>query len=60
MSDVFISYSTKDQKLADSIFSHLTAERLNVFMASISLKLGKSWSEENNLWAHGITEGIFR
>jgi TIR domain len=44
MSDVFISYSVKDEELAQFVRSHLVAQGLNVFLASISLKHGERWT----------------
>ena len=46
MPDCFISYSTRDQKLADFIYSELVGQGLNVFMASMSLKPGQDWSQK--------------
>lgn len=45
MPDVFISYSTKDQSLADFVYRHLQAERVSVFMAAASLQPGQEWTE---------------
>jgi len=53
MPDCFISYSTKDQELANFIHSELTRQGLSVFMASVSLKPGENWTNVilNNLKA---------
>jgi hypothetical protein len=45
MSDVFISYSTLDQELADFVEHHLKADGVSVFLASASLSPGDVWSE---------------
>lgn len=45
MPNVFISYSTKDQGLADFVFRHLRAENIDVFMAAASLRPGEDWTE---------------
>lgn len=44
MPDVFISYSVKDEDLAQFVRSHLVAQGLEVFLASISLTLGERWT----------------
>ena len=44
MTDVFISYSVKDEELAQFVRSHLTAQGLTVFLASISLVPGERWT----------------
>ena len=51
MPDVFISYSTKDEEMAQFVYRHLTSEGLKVFLASVSLKPGDHWRSEiiNNL-----------
>jgi hypothetical protein len=46
MADVFISYSTQDNKIAQFIYRHLIAENLSVFLAQISLLPGQKWEEE--------------
>ena len=46
MPDVFISYSTNDDQLAQFVRRHLIDEHLNVFLASISLKPGKRWTPQ--------------
>lgn len=45
MPDVFISYSTKDQALADFVYRHLRTEGVSVFMAAASLQPGLEWTE---------------
>lgn len=44
MADVFISYSVKDEELAQFVRSHLIAQGLQVFLASISLTPGELWT----------------
>jgi hypothetical protein len=44
MTDVFISYSVKDEELAQFVRSHLIAQDLTVFLASISLVPGERWT----------------
>ena len=46
MPDVFISYSAKDEKLAQFVRSHLVAQQLDVFLASISLNTGEHWTPQ--------------
>lgn len=45
MPDVFISYSTKDQRIADFVYRHLQTEGISVFMAAASLQPGQDWTE---------------
>jgi TIR domain len=45
MPDCFISYSSQDQRIADFVYSELTRQHLDVFMASVSLRPGENWSE---------------
>lgn len=45
MSDIFISYSSQDARFAEFLKRHLSAEGLDVFMASVSLEPGENWSE---------------
>lgn len=40
MTDVFISYSTADERIARFVHDHMSAEDLSVFLASVSLKPG--------------------
>ena len=46
MPDVFISYSAKDEELAEFVRSHLAAQELTVFLASISLTPGERWTPQ--------------
>ncbi len=46
MTDVFISYSVKDEELAKFVHSHLIAKGLSVFLASISLAPGERWTQK--------------
>jgi hypothetical protein len=46
MPDVFISYSSKDEKMAQFLRSHLQQQEVSVFMASMSLQLGQHWSAQ--------------
>lgn len=46
MPDVFISYSVKDEELAQHVHKHLIAEGLNTFLASISLRPGEHWTPQ--------------
>lgn len=46
MSDVFISYSSQDERLARFVASHLQEEGVSVFLAALSLKPGDNWSKE--------------
>jgi sulfatase modifying factor 1 len=45
MPDCFISYVSQDQQLADFIRKHLLAQRLEVFMAPVSIQPGEQWSD---------------
>lgn len=51
MSDVFISYSTKDEEIAQFMYRHLFSENIKPFLASVSLEPGARWNTEilNNL-----------
>jgi hypothetical protein len=44
--DIFISYSTKDERIARFLYQHLTSEGMTVFLASVSLQPGQLWPEE--------------
>lgn len=44
MADVFISYSTKDEGLAQFVRKNLEAQKLSVFIASLSLNAGERWT----------------
>ncbi len=46
MPDVFISYSAKDEGLAQFVREHLVRKELDVFLASISLKTGEHWTPQ--------------
>ncbi len=46
MPDIFISYSTVDQKLANFVHKHLGEESLDVFLAPISIEAGSPWRDE--------------
>lgn len=46
MPDVFFSYSARDENLAQFVRSHLLAQGLDVFLASISLNAGKHWTPQ--------------
>lgn len=46
MPDVFISYSVQDEKLARFVCDHLIHQKLNVFLASISLEAGHKWTPQ--------------
>jgi hypothetical protein len=46
MADVFISYSAKDEELAQFVRAHLHAQKLSVFLASISLVQGERWTPQ--------------
>jgi hypothetical protein len=43
MTDVFISYSSKDEKLAQEIYKLLSEQQIDVFLAGISLEAGEEW-----------------
>ena len=46
MPDIFISYSTADERVAQFMRQHLIGEGLQVFLASTSLQPGQQWSQE--------------
>jgi hypothetical protein len=46
MADVFISFSSKDEQLANFVRDHLVASNVAVFLAPVSLQPGQQWSEE--------------
>jgi hypothetical protein len=46
MPDIFISYSTTDDKIARFLHQHLTDEGMQVFLAATSLQPGQRWSQE--------------
>jgi hypothetical protein len=46
MSDVFISFSSKDERLAQFVQEHLIASGVSAFVAPTSLRPGEQWSPE--------------
>ena len=46
MPDVFISYSAKDENLAQFVRDHLLKQELDVFLASVSLNAGDHWTPQ--------------
>ena len=46
MPDVFISYSTADERIASFLRQHLSNEGIEVFLASASLQPGQQWPQE--------------
>ncbi|MHB1269140.1 MAG: toll/interleukin-1 receptor domain-containing protein [Acidithiobacillus ferriphilus] len=46
MPDVFISYSVKDENLAQFVRDHLLKHELDVFLASVSLNTGEHWTPQ--------------
>lgn len=46
MPDVFISYSVQDEKLARFVKDHLIQQKLEVFLASISIEPGHKWTPQ--------------
>ena len=46
MSSAFISYSTKDEKIAKSFYEVTTAVGIKTFLASISIDPGNNWMDE--------------
>ena len=46
MPDVFISYSVKDEHIAQFVRTHLFNEGLNVFIASINILPGYRWESQ--------------
>jgi hypothetical protein len=46
MPDVFISYSVQDEQFARFVREHLAQEKLDVFLASISLEPGHKWTPQ--------------
>lgn len=45
MADVFISYSIKDNEIAQFVNNHLTEEGITVFRAPLSVNPGDRWDE---------------
>lgn len=56
MPDVFISFSSSDESLARFLHRHLENEKLDVFLAPVSLNTGERWSPsilsalDNSAW----------
>ena len=46
MPDIFISYSTADERVAQFLHQHLSGEGMQVFLASASLRPGQQWGQE--------------
>ena len=46
MPDIFISFTNSDSAFAKFLHKHLTSEKLDVFLAPISLEPGDSWRDE--------------
>jgi hypothetical protein len=46
MPDVFISYSAKDENLAQFVRAHLAAQGVDAFLASVSLNVGEHWTPQ--------------
>ncbi|GJM43852.1 MAG: hypothetical protein DHS20C21_06940 [Gemmatimonadota bacterium] len=46
MPDCFISYTSKDRKLATFVFNTLKANGLDPFLAAVSIRAGADWSGE--------------
>lgn len=44
MPDVFISFSSADEKLARFLHEHLVKEGVDAFLANVSVKPGEKWS----------------
>lgn len=49
MADIFISYSVQDEKLARFVKDHCENQKLDVFLASISLDSGEHWTPQIKL-----------
>lgn len=43
MTEIFISYASEDEDLASFIHSHLQTERIQTFLAKVSLEPGERW-----------------
>ena len=56
---VFISYSTKDQEYADKVYKHLTANGLNVWMASHDIHGGEDFANEITNAVNGCDTFVF-
>jgi hypothetical protein len=59
MADIFISYSSKDSKIAREIHDWLTKADVNVFLAEISLEGGDAWDEKIKRNLHEADYFIF-
>ena len=46
MPDIFISFTKSDSEIAHFLHKHLTSEKLDVFLAPISIAPGDHWREE--------------
>ena len=46
MTDVFISYTSADERVARFVHDHMASEGIQVFLASASLKPGDKWTPE--------------
>jgi hypothetical protein len=46
MPDVFISYTSPDERIARFVHQHLEAERVTSFLACVSLQPGAEWTPE--------------
>ena len=44
MPDIFISYSSSDERIAKFVHAHLVAEGVSAFLASVSLRPGDKWT----------------
>lgn len=59
MADVFISYSTADERLARFVHDHLATSGVSVFLASISIQPGQQWTEHVHNALRGASWVIF-
>ena len=46
MSDVFISFSSKEYEFADNIRNYLSQSDISVFLAPVSISAGSKWNDE--------------
>jgi hypothetical protein len=44
MPDIFISFSSADERLARFLHEHLVEEKIDAFLANVSVKPGEKWS----------------
>jgi len=58
MPDIFISYSVKDEKLAQFVKDHCEKQSLRVFLSSISLNEGIHWTPQVKA-AHRNSKWVF-